>query len=352
MGALRWDIFGRVIDNYGDVGVCWRLASQLAARGDTVRLVLDDHAALAWMAPGGTCGGVELLHWPGPALPGDVVVEAFGCDPPHEFIAAMRAAAPAPVWINLEYLSAEGYVERMHGLPSPQPGGQIKWFFYPGFDDATGGLIREPGLAAAQQAFDAAAWLHARGWAPRPGERCASLFCYDTAPVAALLPLLARQPTLLLLTPGPAQRLAHAVAPLPGLRCVDLPWLAQPDYDRLLWACDLNLVRGEDSFVRAQFAARPLVWQAYRQEDRAHFAKLDAFLDLYCAGMPPGLADTTRALWHAWNEEAGVGSLWPAYAGRLAELNAHARRWCADLATQPDIASKLMIFCEKVREKG
>ena len=33
---LLWDIFCQVIDNHGDVGVCWRLARELAARGHTV----------------------------------------------------------------------------------------------------------------------------------------------------------------------------------------------------------------------------------------------------------------------------------------------------------------------------
>lgn len=344
---MRWDLFCRVIDNYGDIGVCWRLAADLGARGEQLRLWVDDPSALAWMAPDGAAG-VQVVRWttPAPDLePGDVVVEAFGCDPPPAFVARMAAQAAPPVWINLEYLSAEAWVARCHGLPSPQPGGLIKWFYYPGFDDATGGLIREPGLAAAQQAFDAAAWLHARGWAPRPGERCASLFCYDTAPVAALLPLLARQPTLLLLTPGPAQRLAHAVAPLPGLRCVDLPWLAQPDYDRLLWACGLNFVRGEDSFVRAIWAGRPFVWQPYPQHDGAHHAKLEAFMARWLAAAPAALAAALRALWQGWSGAGALPAAWPD-AQAWAD---HARAWPQTLRAQTDLGTRLLGFVQGKR---
>lgn len=344
---MRWDLFCRVIDNYGDIGVCWRLAADLGARGEQLRLWVDDPSALAWMAPDGAAG-VQVVRWTTPAAdlePGDVVVEAFGCDPPPAFVARMAARAAPPVWINLEYLSAEAWVARCHGLPSPQPGGLIKWFYYPGFDDATGGLIREPGLAAAQQAFDAAAWLHARGWAPRPGERCASLFCYDTAPVAALLPLLARQPTLLLLTPGPAQRLAHAVAPLPGLRCVDLPWLAQPDYDRLLWACGLNFVRGEDSFVRAIWAGRPFVWQPYPQHDGAHHAKLEAFMARWLAAAPAALAAALRALWQGWSGAGALPAAWPD-AQAWAD---HARAWPQTLRAQTDLGTRLLGFVQGKR---
>src|ERR1700754_4962059 len=134
-----WDLFCRVVDNFGDIGVCRRLARELGARGQRVRLWVDDAAALRWMAPGGD-PGVEVRPWLASTLfppPGEVVVEAFGCDPPAEFVAAMAAAARPPVWINLEYLSAEDYVERSHGLASPQLAGAgrglTKWFFYPGF---------------------------------------------------------------------------------------------------------------------------------------------------------------------------------------------------------------------------
>lgn len=171
-----WDLFCRVIDNYGDIGVCWRLAADLGARGQRVRLWVDDRSALAWMAPSGA-EGVEVRDWREPlpdAEPGDVVVEAFACDPPASFVAAMARRQPAPVWINLEYLSAEPWVERCHGLPSPQwqgpAAGLRKWFFHPGFTAATGGLLREPGLLAQRAAFDAPAWRHELGLATRPGK--------------------------------------------------------------------------------------------------------------------------------------------------------------------------------------
>jgi len=143
---MLWDLFCRVIDNHGDIGVCWRLAADLAARGEALRLWVDDASALPWMAPDGAAN-VEVIAWNAATAmrePGEVVIEAFGCDPPPAFVARMAARTPAPAWINLEYLSAEAYVERSHGLTSPQfsgPGaGLNKRFFYPGFSAATGGL--------------------------------------------------------------------------------------------------------------------------------------------------------------------------------------------------------------------
>lgn len=310
---LHWDLYCRVIDNFGDAGVCWRLAADLAARGDRVRLVIDDAAPLAFMAPDRehSAPGVTVFPWPGPLdAPGDVVIEAFGCDLPPECVAGMVACTRPPVWINLEYLSAESYVERSHGLPSPQPGGLTKWFFYPGFNERTGGLLREPGLMAQRMAFDRHAWLAQQGLQLRPGERVVSLFCYDNPRLPALLDALAAEPTLLLLTPGFAQRQVHALMPpgseRGGLRTHALPWLSQPGYDHLLWASDLNFVRGEDSLVRALWAGVPFVWQIYPQGDDAHRAKLEAWLDAWQAPAP------LRALHGAWNgTRPGPGTVWP-----------------------------------------
>ena len=362
---MRWDLFCRVIDNFGDIGVCWRLAADLAARGDTVRLWVDDARALAWMAPHGTAD-VEVRDWAeaAQAEPAEVVVEAFGCDPPEAFVARMAARAPPPRWINLEYLSAEPYVERSHRLPSPQlagPGrGLTKHFFYPGFSARTGGLLREPDLTQRQQAFDAAAWLAAQRIAVAPGERLVSLFCYDNPALPALLAALADAPTLLLATPGLAaaqvQRLCGSAQRIGALRLHLLPWLTQRDYDHLLWACDLNCVRGEDSFVRAQWAGRPFLWQIYPQHDGVHAAKRAAFDALYWAGADPALTAAICASSAAWNGEpingidadrlplppAADRATWAAWA-------AHARRWRAALDALPDLTASLQAFAAEAR---
>jgi uncharacterized repeat protein (TIGR03837 family) len=364
-----WDVFCRVVDNYGDIGVCWRLAVDLARRGQRVRLWIDDASALRWMAPDGE-PGVEVVQWlaemPCPA-PGDVVVEAFGCDPPASFVAAMAAAARPPAWINLEYLSAESYVERSHGLPSPQmsgPGrGLVKWFFYPGFTAATGGLLHEIGLEAEQQAFERDAWLASRGIAPRAGERLVSLFCYPGAPVERLAAALVADgvPTLVATSPGAATtamrsalaapRASHG-APAVLLRQHELPWLSQRDYDRLLWACDLNFVRGEDSWARAQWAGRPFVWQAYVQDDGAQFAKVEAFLALALARAHPDAAAQIRRWHEAWNgfaEQPGGTPLPPWTTAAIAAAADAARSWRAQLRALPDLVTTLMTIAAKKR---
>jgi uncharacterized repeat protein (TIGR03837 family) len=365
---LRWDIFCRVVDNLGDVGVCWRLSADLAARGHRVTLWIDQPAPLHWMVPGaleGEVTGVQVRHWadplPAEALadwaPGDVWIEAFGCDPAPA--CALRLAdrmahgdAP-PVWINLEYLSAEPYVERCHGLSSPVMSGPLKgltkWFFYPGFTRSTGGLLREPDLAARQAAFDAPTWCRQLGL-PADSPHRVSLFCYEPPVLAQVLREVGRDstPADWLVTPGrAAQAVAQAegacLPPGPGCRLHTLPAFTQREFDHLLWACDLNFVRGEDSLVRALWAGQPLVWHIYPQHDDAHHTKLDAFLDWLDA--PASL----RRIHHQWNGMAPASDpIWPGWSV-VESWRACAQAARARLLTQDDLSSQLLGFVAKKR---
>ena len=373
----RWDIFCTVVDNYGDIGVCWRLARQLVGEhGLPVRLWVDDLASFAKLAPeldpaqnSQSLCGVEIRRWAMPfadTAPAEVVIEAFACNLPDTYIEAMAARTEKPLWINLEYLSAEAWVEDRHCLPSPHPRLALtKYFFFPGFTGKTGGLLREAELIAARDAFqnDAqaqAAWWRKLGVAPVPGALTVSLFAYPSAPLAPLLAAWIASPTpIICLVPDTPLAAAIATALQAGalqpgkcitrgqLTLVGIPFLSQPDYDRLLWACDLNFVRGEDSFTRAQWAAKPLVWHIYPQHDAAHAAKLEAFIARYCAGMNVSDTGVLADFWHAWNITSDVAAVWPAFAAALPSLSGHARQWATGLATQPDLATQLVKFSQK-----
>jgi uncharacterized repeat protein (TIGR03837 family) len=370
---LRWDVFCQVIDNWGDLGVCWRLCCNLAARGQQVRLWVDDASALQWMAPQG-CPGLEVRAWaPGAdfSQPGDVLVETFGTQVAPEFIAYYAMNTPASsqkslkdrVWINLEYLSAEPFVERSHGLPSPVMSGpakgRTKWFFYPGFTERTGGLLREDDLLERQTAFDASAWLAAQGIARQPGEQLISLFCYEPPALGAWLQQLAQGPTRarLLVTHGrAAQAIADSVPSQIGTQPANslrkpllisehlqidfLPPLTQTDYDHLLWACDINMVRGEDSLVRALWAGKPFVWQIYPQDDGAHRPKLEAFLGWLQA--PPSQREF-HAVWNGLSRHPLPRWDLPTWAAA-----AHAAR--AQLLAQRDLVTQLLDFVQKKQE--
>jgi len=312
-----WDIFCTVIDNHGDLGVCWRLTRQLRDAGQRVRLWVDDASALAWMAPTAVQEpGIEVKAWAQASdaatlaslPPADVWIEAFGCEIPQAFLAHAAATRnQQPVWINLEYLSAEDWVPRMHGLPSPVMSGPAKgWtkrFFYPGFTPQTGGLLREADLLERQQTFDRTAWRQRHAPQLQPGGRLISLFCYESAALPQFLQQGVGTPDHLLVTPGrPLAAVQQALAGMaqpPSWSA--LPYTDQNGFDEMLWACDLNFVRGEDSLVRALWAGQPIVWHIYPQDDNAHHAKLEAFLDWLQA------PESLRRFHRVWNGiETGI----------------------------------------------
>jgi uncharacterized repeat protein (TIGR03837 family) len=363
--TMRWDIFCRVIDNYGDIGVCWRLACNLAQLGQSVRLWTDDASALSWIAPDAVAD-VQVRPWTTfqklqDITPGNVLIEAFGCQISPEFVAAyvdfIKTNGQKCLWINLEYLSAEPFARRCHGLPSPVmsgPGtGMTKYFFYPGFTADTGGLLREQDLLDRQARFDRADWLKRKGvdW---QGQRLVSLFCYEPPGLGVLLDVLAtqEQPTFLLVTTGRACAAIQSeierkneLYPLWNkdnkLLFFIIPSLTQDDFDHLLWACDVNFVRGEDSLVRALWAGKPSVWQLYPQDDGAHIEKLNAYLTWLQA--PP-----TQTQFHRfWNDtDSRIGEIFSATFVPL-EWQACALQARERLLVIEDLATQLIRFCSK-----
>jgi uncharacterized repeat protein (TIGR03837 family) len=375
-------IFCKVVDNFGDIGICWRLARQLQhEHGIAVTLWVDDLASfrriwptVAVDAAGQVVDGVRVVHWAGqdgvftPADIADIVIQFFGVDIPPGYIAAMAQCEPRPVWINYEGLSAEEWVEGCHTLPSMHPRLKLtKHFFFPGFTDKTGGLLRERGLLDARDRFqaDPAArhdFLARLGVAQdEMAASTVSLFCYPHAPLAEIFAAWrdGDRPVTCLVPQGVARDQVAAFLgtdSVPGasatrgnLTVRTIPFLSQDDYDRLLWACDLNFVRGEDSWVRAQWAGRPFVWHIYPQDENLHHVKLRAFLHKYAANLGSLIDFSLR-----WNG-AGDGApadwrgLWTSLQADLPTIARRNAEWQASMLANGDLVSNLLAFARSLR---
>lgn len=372
--AIHCDIFCAVVDNYGDIGVCWRLARQLAnEHGVDVRLWVDDLHSFGKLCPEldagldeQRCRGVAVRRWLAdfPEVePSGLVIEAFACRLPQSYVEAMAARELKPVWVNLEYLSAEDWVEGCHKLPSPHPSLPLtKYFFFPGFTEKTGGLLLERDLPARRDAFQANAAVQERYWhsfgvAERgPGELRVSLFSYENnvmdgllrgweqgdQPVTCLLPEGRSLPQVAAFFGKPAAK-AGVIWQHGNLRVQVLPFVEQERYDELLWACDVNFVRGEDSCVRAQWAAKPFIWQIYPQHDGVHLAKLEALRARYTAGLPPAAALAVHNMWLAWNGGPDIAGAWTHFAAQRGVLTRHGGEWAEKLANN-NLALNLLDF--------
>ena len=355
------DLFCRVIDNYGDIGVCWRLAQQLRAEhGWRVRLWVDDVRICEQLTQGQIPDGIAVQPWAPefPAVaPANVVIEAFACELPETYLAAMAAMPCQPVWLNLEYLCVEDWGAGFHLQPSPHPRlPLLKHFFVPGIVPGTGGLLHERGLTARQAAFDIDAAR--RAYADDTSGRWLFLFCYDNPALPLLLDAWAGAagPVHCLVSAGKAntQVAAWLGQALPERQTVQrgrlhlhaLPFVAQHEFDPLLWTCDLNFVRGEDSFCRALWSGLPLIWQPYVQADDAHQVKLNAFQLRY---RPPAVLSTFSDMWNGITspQPGALALAWQALDADLPALTAHSRSWMMQLENLGNLAENLVDFCEE-----
>lgn len=387
-------IFCKVVDNFGDIGICWRLARQLQQEhGIAVTLWVDDLPSFQRICPDveinveiQQLAGVMVHQWPDHervftvADVADIVIEFFGCDIPAGYIAAMAECNPRPVWLNLEGLSAEEWVEGCHTLPSPHPRLPLtKYFFFPGFTNKTGGLLCESSLEEQRRQFQSdqavmTTFLGQFGVAPTEmASLKVSLFCYPQAPVPALFDAWQSGDTAITcLVPegvavesiqafiggdAGAQARVGAAHTRGALTVRVLPFVPQSDYDRLLWACDLNFVRGEDSFVRAQWAGKPFVWHIYPQDEELHHKKLRAFLQRYSANAS-GDIESLTAFSLRWNgagtenmeEQVDWSALWPQFQTDMPKFARRSAEWRRQMGANGDMASNLLKFVRSLRK--
>lgn len=390
-------LFCSVVDNFGDIGICWRLARQLVHEHQwQVQLFVDDLASFARICPQVALdipfqcvAQVQVIHWHRGlvamwqrqsmtsvdetlgvqlATP-DVVIEALACTVPVSYLQHVAAKNPQALWLNLEYLSAEDWVEGCHGLPSPQSLVPLtKYFFFPGFTGATGGLLREQTIVhqaqqlqrdvLAQRAF----WQQLGIADAEQFQLKISMFAYGQANILPWLSSLQAQgPRTLMLVPQgvlaeqicmiypelAAERFTLQRLDLGQLTLVVMPFIAQQDYDVLLACCDINFVRGEDSVIRAHWAGRPFIWQIYRQEQQVHRQKLNDFLAKQLAFATPELAALIQKAHDWWDLELDFTEIWPEYLKNIQEIQNHTIIWQQFLTQQQDLASNLVRFAEK-----
>ena len=379
----RWAIFCRVIDNFGDAGVCWRLAQQLAGQHRfAVDLFIDqveiierfgryaqygayDNTTLLRVLPWPSdCDSASLLNVPAliPDLSADSSADSSAVSPVHRpsnyevIVAAFAVVLPAswlalmvdrPVgsWFNLEYLSAEPWVAQCHLLNSIKPiTGACETFFFPGFETGTGGLLREP-------------WIKAERTAPAlvPNNKIQStltisIFCYENVLLQQLLDQL-EGCTVTVKLAASGWVFTPSIRADSTLTVEQLPFLSQAQYDQLLAQCDLNFVRGEDSLVRAIWSEKPFIWQIYQQDENAHLVKLEAFLATWCKSASTELKALVSSAHHWWNQTDQLGqgstneptqSLIGDIIAQLPVWSRHAKKRCGALSQAPDLCSALI----------
>lgn len=351
---LSCDIFCKVIDNFGDAGFSLRLASQLAAITQwRISLYIDDHELVRKLAPvtSMNASGFKIAHSNFASFDNQqVVIETFGCGFPGDYQDKLIECENWPIWIDVHYLSAEKWTDELHLGGSPHPrNGKPRYIYFPGFSDRTGGLIfKDVKAYVTDQEIRDRNLRIAReinvDLDRTNNELLVLLFCYPTSPIDSLidgLKLSGRRVRILA-----AAGVDIGERPHDGNVSVhEIPFVSQETFDDLLSVCDWNFVRGEDSFVRAQWQANLFIWQAYRQNEDHHRVKIDAFLDRYLEGMEQPVRNAVRELTLAWN---GFLPLTNACVKSVLDFHAvivdHNKMWSAKLKRNGDLGTKLVEF--------
>ncbi len=367
----------------GDAGVSLRLVRRLSlthftsgdhftsSDKDSFRLFCDQPELIKKLAGEDVLrelitNGVEVLPWESASqslskeIYPDVVIETFSCEPPQEYLTELKNIH-TPLIINVEYLSAEPWTLEAHQLPSPpsQSDDLLRYFYYPGFTPTSGGLLQGK-LQAIDDLEDhiprslEQVWRQLR---PASDTKRICVFTYGGDKLLRLLDQLqaSNLPLDVMFCDDPAIKTAQSWLGEPltnpisrnHLQCIAMPFIPQDDFDWLLNHCDLNLVRGEDSFVRAQFAGKPFIWDIYPQDVDAHLKKLDAFLEIYLKDASLNAKKAFLGAMH-WQE---FSHWWPA----LHPMSQHAIIWRQELAKSQihgDLAIRLRNFIQEKLKQG
>ncbi len=310
------DLFCHVIDNLGDAGVAFRFATELKLVSPEcrVRLFLDNIDVLGVITSPIDTGLFIQKHEEIVVIDSrrldsesverlgcaDVLVELFGCHSPECYYE--KALVAGPLIINLEYLSAEKWVEGYHLKESLLPGGSAKKFFFmPGFTPETGGLLYNSKLQRQKKelAFRRKEFILGLLRRYRPdisideSALVGTVFTYERGfdTLVSDLGILNREAVLLCFGEkthsGMRQSLArcgdvsYRESSAGKVHFVFMPLIEQQEYDTLLCCADFNMVRGEDSLVQAVMAGKPFIWNAYLQEEKYQKVKVEAFLEIF-----------------------------------------------------------------------
>lgn len=293
------DIFCTVIDNFGDAGVVYRLAKELksAEEDKEIRIFLNRYDEFAAINPKidisknkQIIDGIVYILRENKELkditPADVIIEAFGCDIEEEYLNKIDKKT---LLLNLEYLSAENWVEEYHKMQSFTPNPNIKkYFFMPGFTEKTGGLIIN---SDKKESSHEILKEYYRG--SIENKKIGTIFSYEHNFENLIENILNLEEQFILIIMGEKSqesfkismdkefiKLDNGYFKKGNLEILFMPFVTQEKYDEIISVTDFNFVRGEESLARAALSGKPFIWHSYLQEDTVHLQKVEAFLEI------------------------------------------------------------------------
>lgn len=287
------DIFCDVIDNFGDAGVTYRLAKALKSElpGSEIRLFTNDLNAFSALNssidPSMTVqelNGIEFFSYG--VLTDEfvkeyeipkLVIEAFACQIPAAYYE--KALDSDCLIINLDHLSAEPWIEGVHLKESLTGRKAKKYFFMPGFTTVSGGLIQDRPLSDEEKSEKRKHFENMFGFADAGLMISAFTYEHDFFLLFADLENIGKKINIIVFGEKSRKSIQKLQVNGSNISIAYADFISQEDYDALLKVCDLNFVRGEDSWSRACLSGKPFIWHSYHQKDNYQQVKVKAFLE-------------------------------------------------------------------------
>ncbi|STO31566.1 Uncharacterized protein conserved in bacteria [Fusobacterium necrogenes] len=305
------DIFCEIIDNYGDIGVVYRIAKELdkVFPNSKIRVFLnriEEFKKINFQVkdiPYQIIDGIEYITFDyvqkkaKELSTSQVIIEAFGCKIPEEYMEI--AYENSELLINLEYLSAEDWIEDFHLQSSPLGKGKLKKvFFMPGFTEKSGGIIIDSNYLEKIEKIRKNRAFYTKKYLGNIENKdkkiVGTLFSYEKNFATLFEELRSLDKEVVILAMGEKTQKSlknffkeNLIEDFRNSLKYDkieikfMEFLNQEEYEELINIVDFNFVRGEDSFIRAILTGKPYVWHIYCQEDYIHMKKINAFLNKY-----------------------------------------------------------------------
>ena len=283
------DIFCQVIDNYGDVGVAYRLAREFKRvyPNKKLRFVINQTEELNLIRKSEDIEIILYKDFSKIENSADLIIESFGCEIPKEYMD--KALKNSKLIINLEYFSAEKWVDDFHLQESFLGGNLKKYFFIPGLSEKSGGILLDNEFLERKKKVKANKEYYLEKFGIKGKyDLIGSVFSYEKNFDSLIeeLKKLDKKIILLILSEKTQKNFIKYFDNgnnYDKIKFVKLPFFTYDKYEELLALCDFNLVRGEDSFVRALLLGKPFLWHIYPQDENTHIKKLESFLEKYCS---------------------------------------------------------------------